>query len=1076
MTYRWTQLIVAVCFMAILAGRAGWAQRELIKEIGIEDQMGSRSVEGAIPLEPGEVLHIQKVPVVDCRIGRGFSYAPVDGRIDTRWYRDRMGEYPCESWYTAVYYDLNQSNGLHITLADEDGFDALIIRGTFRGAMYRDGRPFIPGDKAKKISDIKCPAYVFRRIFPNRMPLSQVHLYYEGERAQAGRLGDASFLRITRDGQSKTGTGLAVAGAASMPEKIAPWLTGRFGRNARVFALVERGKSRPVQLEGPEFIHFLTPTQDPAQGVSAVTWRGRIEEIAGPTLLTLRVQDPLDPSREIMGVDLLVKQPGVYEVSLDFQDQVFLPADLGKVPLVYGPPLAPPPVLWLSLGANAAATIRGAEFVLHHVPRETAMPQAMAWRRLLIKHQFSTMSEPRRWRVIDPGENIREWLASYSGSRKADFVPGNELLFALIEQARVLDPKDDVVRQYHEWVFQWGRPLRPWSVMLPEEKDLPRWAVLLHEAYLGVRSIPAWWIENRLAEESGEIGTGLNDDGVMMMHWAPFPMIEDAPLGEAMRDMAVKLADMAQKFYLTDGMSRFVHSPHHSYEDGINQRCLNAWWFYGDPVHYERAMASARGMTKFMVDAGCGHRHFYNTKLSPKALEGIKEPGRAGHTHPWLLNPAYEVAWYSKNPAALKFYSQWADAWIEHQKVGNYATLIDVKSGKVVQADKTWVGFGGAGTQGVAWNGIYDITGDPRFLKPYFMACDAGHLKFLEKRPVDFINAPDFMERYRDKIRPKHVRGGRGGTLVERYSDKVAPQHLPGGYSAWRLTGDKKYLGPALEEALTEWQRFGHMYTAAEQFTDRVSLETFEEVFNCYLGSFASRYRFTHNFAVSYEGLGADFAALVGPCNNRSLKVALVNFARKDLVGRMRVWRLDHGRYKVRVGPDANDDGELDRVEKEELMVLRRYSPIALRLPRRRQTLIEVEQVEALDDIRDRADLALSAMDTLLGADGSVKVRVHNIGSKTAGGIEVAHVREGKTLASRTVATLEAPVDLMPRVRVVTFMDVRPGDVIVVDGEDAVPEIAEHNNRLVLRRPEEITLGARVYRGGAYGGLKAYLP
>jgi len=1053
--YRRPRLIVAVCCMVILAGRVGWAQRNLIKEIGIEDQMGSRSVEGAIPMAPGEVLHIQKVPAVDCRIGRGFFCGPVDGRLDTRTYRDRIGEYPCDSWYSAVNYDLNQSNGLHITLADEDGFDALIIRGTFRGAMYRDGRPFIPGDKAKKISDIKCLAYVFRRIFPNRMPLSRVDLYYKGERAQAGRLSDASFLRITRDGQSRSGVALAVAGATSMPKKIAPWLTGRFGRNTRVFALVDRGMSNPVHLEGPEFIHFLTPTQDPAQGVSAVTWRGRIEELAGPTLLTLRVQDPLDPSREIMGVDLLVKKPGLYEVSLDFPDQVFLPADLGKVRLIYGPPLAPPPALWMSLGANATATIRDMIVALHHVPRETAMPQAMAWRKLLIKGQFSTMSEPRRWRVIDPGENIREWLASYAGSRKADFVPGNELLFTLIEQARVLDPKDDVVRQYHEWVFQWCRPLRPWPVKLPEEKDLPRWAVLLHEAYLGVRRIPFWWIENRLVEESGEIGTTVNDDGIMMMHWAPFPMIEDAPLGEAMRDMAVKLADMAQKFYLTDGVSRFVHSPHHSYEDGINQRCLNAWWFYGDPVHYERAMASARGITKFMVDAGCGHRHFYNTTLSPKALQGIKEPGRAGHTHPWLLHPAYEVAWYSKNPAALKFYTQWADAWIEHQKVGHYATLIDVKSGNVVQADKTWVGFGGAGTQGVAWNGIYDITGDTRFLKPYFMAFDAGHLKFLAKRPVDFINAPDFMERYRDKI---------------------GPQRLPGGYSAWRLTGDKKYLEPALEEALTEWQRFGHMYTAAEQFTDRVSLEAFEQVFNCYLGSFASRYRFTHNFAVSYEGLGADFAALVGPCDNLSLKVALVNFARKDLVGRMRVWRLDHGRYKVRVGPDANDDGVLDRVEKEEVMVLRRYSPIALRLPGRRQTLIEVEQVEALDDIRGRADLALSALDTLLGADGSVKVRVHNIGSRTARGIQVAQVREGKSLARRTVAALEAPVDLVPRMSVVTFTDVRPGDVIVVDGEDTIAEIAEHNNRLVLRPPEEITLGARVYRGAAYGGLKAYRP
>ena len=32
----------------------------------------------------------------------------------------------------------------------------------------------------------------------------------------------------------------------------------------------------------------------------------------------------------------------------------------------------------------------------------------------------------------------------------------------------------------------------------------------------------------------------------------------------------------------------------------------------------------------------------------------------------------------------------------------------------------------------------------------------------------------------------------------------------------------------------------------------------------------------------------------------------------------------------------------------------------------------------------------------------------------------------------------------------VTFEEVRTGDVIVVDPEDRIPEIAEHNNRLVL--------------------------
>ena len=29
----------------------------------------------------------------------------------------------------------------------------------------------------------------------------------------------------------------------------------------------------------------------------------------------------------------------------------------------------------------------------------------------------------------------------------------------------------------------------------------------------------------------------------------------------------------------------------HAYEEGVNQLALNAWWNYGDPVHFERVMA-----------------------------------------------------------------------------------------------------------------------------------------------------------------------------------------------------------------------------------------------------------------------------------------------------------------------------------------------------------------------------------------------------------------------------------------------------------------------------------------------------
>ena len=1043
-------LTSGIAFLLVVACSAhpAWARGNDSSQaalVSIETHLSGGRLDGAIRLEPDRALRVEKVPVSDCRVGKAFIHYPVDGRLETRNYNNGVCEYP--GWaYSGNQYEFNQANGLHITLADADGFDAILLRGDYRGVMYQDGGPFYPGSAARKICEVSSPVYAFRRILPERLELSRVDLYYTGERRHSGDLCDASFLRMERGPQHPSANGLAVTGPASGLEEFQRLVTARFGEGGRLFSL-GKGRALALSFTGPEFVHLLTPPHDATQGLDAVTFRWSVRAVRKPTLLTFRVQDPLDPRREIMGVDCVLDKPGAYELTLDFPDQVFLPADLGAVPLIYGPPLAPPAVLWMSVGAESALALADFRATLERVSREAALPQAVAWREFLLKGQFYTMSEPRPWMGLhawaakrgDAGRSdlgVREWLAELadSGKRGRRYRPGLESLFETVEQCRVLAPDDDVVRQYHEWIFQALTRSQPWPVTLPEAPGAPRWAVLLHQAWLGVRSIPEWWIENRLAP-SGEIGERVNDDGDMMQQWASYPLIEDAPLGETMRDMGVKLADLAIKLHLSeDYLNIFEHSPHHSYEEGINQLAMNAWWNYGEPVHYERAMRAADAIGRLMVDAGCGHRHFRSTNIQALDLYTSRPAETSGHTVPVLLHPVYEVAWYNRNPAALGIYSRWVDAWIEHQEPGNYATMIDVKTGNAVEARKDAVGRGGYRTQGPAWLGIYEMTKDPRFLKPFFMALDAGHAA----------------------IRYEWGGLGRSPHFLEHLRKKDALGALTA-YTYYLATGTKERLEASLEEALREWQRFGHMYTAAEPFTDRVFTRPFKDVFNCYLGNFAARNIFPHDFAVSYEGLGKDFAALVGPSDERSLNVTFFNFAREPVRGRMRVWRLDHGRYKVRVGPDANDDGVLDRVEKEETTVLYRYAPIALRLPPGRQTLVEVEQIQPLDDLLDRPDLALSPLDTTRDVtitwqyDGLVRVRVHNIGARPAEDIEVALMRNGEKIRSIVLSGIEAPLDMKPRVAVAHFTNALVGDEIVVDPDNAIPEIAEHNNRLIVR-------------------------
>ena len=75
---------------------------------------------------------------------------------------------------------------------------------------------------------------------------------------------------------------------------------------------------------------------------------------------------------------------------------------------------------------------------------------------------------------------------------------------------------------------------------------------------------------------------------------------------------------------------------------------------------------------------------------------------------------------------------------------------------------------------------------------------------------------------------------------------------------------------------------------------------------------------------------------------------------------------------------------------------------------------------------------------------------MHNIGSVEAAAVRVDVRRGGRVVESRIIDRIEAPLDLHPRRVTVTFGGARPGDVIVVDPDDGIPEIAEHNNRLVL--------------------------
>ena len=128
----------------------------------------------------------------------------------------------------------------------------------------------------------------------------------------------------------------------------------------------------------------------------------------------------------------------------------------------------------------------------------------------------------------------------------------------------------------------------------------------------------------------------------------------------------------------------------------------------------------------------------------------------------------------------------------------------------------------------------------------------------------------------------------------------------------------------------------------------------------------------------------------------------------------MRVWQLEHGKYRVRYGMDTSGQESVGDVVMDQTMELARYSPIRMRAPGRQVMVLTVERQERLDPIRKRPDLAIGRKDVAV-IGNQIHVTVHNIGGSDAPPSTIQLVRGGKVIAQKRAPALKAPIDLKPK-------------------------------------------------------------
>ncbi len=975
--------------------------------LAVSREAATETAGPAIPVTPGETLRITDIDVDECRSLRGFVGGPVDGRLDSFAWNGSTWEYGAPHAGAGVYYDFADGDGLNVRLADSEGVDAVQIRGGAKVKLYRDATSYYQPGGGQKVWDWTANAESSRALFGERVMADRFSFFD----LRDGFISDLYFLRLGEEEALPEPTVLNVRQEIELPSDSVE-AAEQFGSESGVVrALAPTEAAVRIEQAEDEWLHLMTQPVAEDTGLAAVGLRLDIPDAPTGLPLEVAVMDPFSPAHRVINAELTIEGGGEAHIVLDHLDQV---VPEGRR-------------VWVALKTGANVTLNTPQVELYYAAVDDVRFEATEYRLWIVRTMFAALSEPRPWMHLRSRDvDLDEWAKdAYAGEKVVQLL--QETAFA-----KELMPDHPIVQQYDQWLWQ-RAGLEPVEPRIDDVPGAPEWAVVLRQAWLEARDVPQWWMENRLVP-TGELGGRVGDDTDMYQNYAMFPMISDDRVAQLAFEGAADLAEHAEANTMEQGLNQRTTDPLHAYEEGVNHEALMTWWGYGDPVYFERSLAASRSMPALTVMTDLGHRHFKNQEVGAEDLRIDREPGVDGHAHPLMLHPVFEVLWYNRHPEVEQFLREWADGWLEHQQPGAYATSVDVATEEATKEYENRPVYGGYGGQASAFAGMILYGGGQKYARPFMDQLSEGTATF---RVADHI-----AELYQ------------GGLLSELNEEALRSLEKGEPYLAVLHRGDRGPLMEALKKDIAHMQRFEYMYTEAEQFTDRIFLHSIRNAAKAYCGACTTRNKYTHALSASWDGFGTDFAALILDAGDDRLKAAVYSFANEPMDGGLRVWRLDHGRYRIAVGPDADGDDALDRpVETRELQ-LRRHSRVPITLQPGQVTIIEIEQVETLDPIRDRPDLALSPLDTVV-EDGAVRGVVHNIGPRGTDSAILALVSaDGEVVASETLTDIPGIGEDLEPVRVAYELTGVPENAagwrVVIDHAETVEEIYEGNNAVEL--------------------------
>lgn len=597
---------------------------------------------------------------------------------------------------------------------------------------------------------------------------------------------------------------------------------------------------------------------------------------------------------------------------------------------------------------------------------------------------------------------------------------------------------------------------------LPVPPDAPRWAVLQREALARLRKVIHYWVEHRQAE-NGELGGGWGDDVEILRSWVPLVL---ATNDEVARTGAKKIADgVYASGEIEHGYSKGIGDVEHAAEPVSDTQPLMMATQFGDPAYFEHCLETMRCMRDVWTARNKkGNLHFKSHYYS--ATKTVDDPPRSADVplNGRAVKPGIWVLWYSDHPAVRELLAEWSLGWVAaaestdgNKPAGIIPGSVSFPDGRIGgYADHWWQtkeyddldAMGYTATLYHVMLAAWAHSNNDRLLAPMFEALQAirAWRKSTDKGPapgtLEWVGQIHDSPKFFDVVEKWRLISG-----DERFDDLIIQN--PTAVTRFRLTGETSQLERELQSIIDGLSRNLPMITTEVLFTDRVSIPGSTVLASMLTGS-AGEPTYYPLHAVTWDGIGDDVAAFVTAADTEFLAAMLYAFGESECKVKLRLWRLEPGRYYAALDEDSPAERPLVTYT---FYVREKGAPLTLELPPRRLLRLSIARRYSARERESLPDLAVGRDDLKEAGPGRVALTVHNIGTADAPSFEVLVLTTRRTVTRLEAEALAAPLDLVPRSTIIPI-DLDRADIseIVVDPHDSIEELYESNNRIDLAR------------------------